>query len=38
LKMGPIRCPETPVKDYHSTLCNIPEEHIQTCHRQYVNR
>jgi hypothetical protein len=26
LKMGPIRCPETSVKDYHSTLRNIPEE------------
>jgi hypothetical protein len=26
LKMGPIHCPETSVKDYHSTLCNIPEE------------
>jgi hypothetical protein len=24
--MGPIRCPETSVKDYHSTLRNIPEE------------
>jgi hypothetical protein len=26
LKMGPIRCPETSVNDYHSTLRNIPEE------------
>jgi hypothetical protein len=26
LKMGPTRCPETSVKDYHSTLCNTPEE------------
>jgi hypothetical protein len=26
LKMGPIRCPETSVQDYHSTLRNIPEE------------
>jgi hypothetical protein len=26
LKMGPIFCPDTSVKDYHSTLCNIPEE------------
>ena len=25
-KMGPIRCPETSAKDYHSTLRNIPEE------------
>jgi hypothetical protein len=24
--MGSIRCPETSVKDYHSTLRNIPEE------------
>jgi hypothetical protein len=23
--MGPIRCPETSVKDYYSTLRNIPE-------------
>jgi hypothetical protein len=26
LKMGPIRCPETSVKDYHSMLRNTPEE------------
>jgi hypothetical protein len=26
LKMGPIRCPETSVKDYHSTLRYTPEE------------
>jgi hypothetical protein len=26
LKMGPIYCPETSVKDYHSTLRNTPEE------------
>jgi hypothetical protein len=26
LKMGPIRCPKTSVKDYHSTLCNTPGE------------
>jgi hypothetical protein len=25
-KMGTIRCPETSVKDYYSTLRNIPEE------------
>jgi hypothetical protein len=24
--MGPIRCPETSVKDYQSTLRNIPKE------------
>jgi hypothetical protein len=24
--MGPIRCPQTSVKDYHSTLRNTPEE------------
>jgi hypothetical protein len=24
--MGPTRCPETSVKDYRSTLRNIPEE------------
>jgi hypothetical protein len=24
--MGPIHCPETSVKDYQSTLRNIPEE------------
>jgi hypothetical protein len=27
LKMGEIRCPETSVKGYHSTLRNTPEEH-----------
>ena len=26
LKMGPIGCPETSVRNYHSTLRNIPEE------------
>jgi hypothetical protein len=26
LKIGPIRCLETSVKDYHSALRNIPEE------------
>jgi hypothetical protein len=26
LKMGPRRCPETSVKDYHSTLRNTPED------------
>jgi hypothetical protein len=25
--MGQIRCPETSVKVYHSTLRNTPEEH-----------
>jgi hypothetical protein len=25
-KKGPIRCPETAVKDYHSTVRNAPEE------------
>jgi hypothetical protein len=32
LRMGPIRCPETSVQNYHSTLSNIPEErrsHLQ---------
>jgi len=24
--MGPIGCPETSVRSYHSTLCNMPEE------------
>jgi hypothetical protein len=26
LKMGPIRCPETSVNNYHTTPRNIPEE------------
>jgi hypothetical protein len=26
LKMGPIRCPETSLRDYNSILLNIPEE------------
>jgi hypothetical protein len=33
LKMGPIRCPETSVQDYHLTLRNISEEHISHQHR-----
>jgi hypothetical protein len=32
-KMGPIGCPETSVKDYHSTLRNIPEERRYRQHR-----
>jgi hypothetical protein len=31
--MGPIRCPETSVKDYHSTLRNAPEERRSDQHR-----
>ena len=33
LKMGPIRCPETSVNDYHSTLSNTPEERRFHQHR-----
>ena len=33
MKMGPIGCPETSVKYYHSTLRNIPEERISHQHR-----
>jgi hypothetical protein len=33
LRMGPICCPETSVKSYHSTLRNIPEEHRSHQHR-----
>jgi hypothetical protein len=25
--MGPIRCPETSVNNYHTTPCNYPEDH-----------
>ena len=25
--MGPISCPETSVRNYHYTLCNIPKEY-----------
>ena len=28
--MGPIGCPETPVRNYHYLLCNNPEE--RGCH------
>ena len=31
--MGPTGCPETPVKDYDSTLRNIPEERGSRQHR-----
>jgi hypothetical protein len=31
--MGLIRCPETSVNDYHSTLRNIPEERRSHQHR-----
>ena len=33
MMMGPIRCTETSVKDYHSTLHNIPEERRSHQHR-----
>jgi hypothetical protein len=33
LKIGPIGCPETSVKDYRSTLRNIPEERRSHQHR-----
>lgn len=26
LKMGPVGCPETSVRNYHATLCKIPKE------------
>jgi hypothetical protein len=29
--MGPIRCPETSVNNYHTTPCNYPEDH--RCHQ-----
>ena len=34
LKMGPIGCPETSVKIYHSTLRNIPEQLRSHQHRR----
>jgi hypothetical protein len=36
LKVGPIRCPETSVKDYHSTLRNIPEDPKSCVSSSYV--
>jgi hypothetical protein len=33
LEVGPIRCLETSVKDYHTTLRNIPKERISHQHR-----
>jgi hypothetical protein len=33
LKMGPVRCPDTSVKDYHSTVRNTPEECRSHQHR-----
>jgi hypothetical protein len=35
-KMGPIRCAETSVTDYHSTLHNIPED--RRCHQHRVTK
>jgi hypothetical protein len=34
LKMGPIRCPETSVNNYHTTPGNIPEERRSHQHRR----
>jgi hypothetical protein len=33
LKMGPIDCPETSVKKYHSKICNIPQKRKPHQHR-----
>jgi hypothetical protein len=33
LKMGPIRCPETSVNNYHMTPRNIPEDRRYHQHR-----
>jgi hypothetical protein len=33
VKMGPIRCPETSVNNYHTTPCNYPEDHRFHQHR-----
>jgi hypothetical protein len=27
MKMGPTRCPETSVNNYHTTPCNYPKDH-----------
>jgi hypothetical protein len=32
-RMGPIRCPETSVTNYHTTPCNYPEDHRFHQHR-----
>jgi hypothetical protein len=32
-KMGPMRCPETSVRDFHSTLYNTPEKRRSHQHR-----
>jgi hypothetical protein len=40
LQGGPIRCPETPVNNYHTTLRNVPEEcrsHGILCFQQLSN-
>jgi hypothetical protein len=34
--MGPICCPETSVKDYHSKLRNMPEEHRSQARTNYT--
>jgi hypothetical protein len=33
VKMGPTRCPETSVNNYHMTPCNYPEDHRLHQHR-----
>jgi hypothetical protein len=33
VRMGPIRCPETSVHNYHTTPCNNPEDHRFRQHR-----
>jgi hypothetical protein len=33
VKMGPTRCPETSVNNYHTTPCNYPEDHRLHQHR-----
>ena len=31
MKMGPVGCPNTSVKNYHYSLHNNPEEHSSQC-------
>jgi hypothetical protein len=33
MKMGPTRCPETSVNNYHTTPCNYPKDHRLHQHR-----
>ena len=38
MRMGPIGCPETSIRNYNFSLCNDPEEHNSQVVKMYHGR